>query len=98
MKSEGFDWDAVFPGEPTSLDKLQAKHGAENLTEMPGIQNTTFLVGARTYPLPLSQGGDNPKAVGGPSDHARCRGVAHWGQGSQVQRQQSEQRHPVLVD
>lgn len=45
VKSEGFDWDAVFPGEPTSLDKLQAKHGAENLTEMPGIQNTTFLVG-----------------------------------------------------
>ena len=27
------------------LDKLQAKRGAENLTEMPGMQNTTFLVG-----------------------------------------------------
>ena len=30
--TQGFDWGSVFPQEPTTLDKIKAKHGNENLS------------------------------------------------------------------
>eukprot|EP00435_Cladocopium_sp_Y103_P059566 s80_g21.t1 len=46
VKAEGgFDWGAIFPQEPTTLDKIKAKHGGENLIEIPALGNTSFLVG-----------------------------------------------------
>jgi len=39
-----FDWGSVFMDEPKSLDKLKAKYGSENLIEMPGLGNTSFLL------------------------------------------------------
>ena len=43
--TQGFDWGSVFPQEPTTLDKIKAKHGNENLIELPALGNTSFLVG-----------------------------------------------------
>ena len=45
IKKEVFDWGAFFPQEPTTLDKIKAKHGSENLIELPALGNTSFLVG-----------------------------------------------------
>ena len=39
-----FDWTKVFPGEPTQLEAVKSKFGAENIVELPAIGNTSFLV------------------------------------------------------
>ena len=44
VKSEAFDWDSVFAGEPTSVDKIKEKHGAGNVIEIVGVSGTSFLV------------------------------------------------------